>query len=75
MLNFISNLLSGLTAAVADWQQRQQAYAELFSLDDRSLADIGISRSEIPYVLSQVAAARNPRSMPAPANGNLQRAA
>ena len=52
MLNILGNLLHGLTASVADWRHRQRAYAELASLDDRSLADIGITRSEIPFVLS-----------------------
>ncbi len=44
----------------AAWRRRQQAYAELAQLDDRSLADIGITRSEIPYVLSQPRASRVP---------------
>jgi uncharacterized protein YjiS (DUF1127 family) len=51
MLNIFGNLLHGL----AGWRQRQRAYAELATLDDRSLADIGITRSEIPYVLSHAA--------------------
>jgi len=69
MLNLISNLLHGL----ADWRQRRRAYAELAMLDDRSLADIGISRSEIPYVLSH--AEEHHRDLGLPANSNLPRAA
>jgi uncharacterized protein YjiS (DUF1127 family) len=75
MLNFIGNLGHELAAAWAGWRRRQRAYAELAALDDRSLADIGITRSEIPYVLSRAAATRNPRAVDAPAEGNLRHAA
>jgi uncharacterized protein YjiS (DUF1127 family) len=69
MLNFLGNLLHGL----ADWRQRRQAYAELAALDDRSLADIGITRSEIPFVLSHAAEPR--ASITGAANSNVSRAA
>jgi uncharacterized protein YjiS (DUF1127 family) len=52
MLKIIGDLFHGLAASLADWRHRQKAYAELAALDDRSLADIGITRSEIPFVLS-----------------------
>jgi uncharacterized protein YjiS (DUF1127 family) len=32
------------------WREYQDTYSELTSLDDRMLADIGISRSDIPRV-------------------------
>ncbi|MDE2493629.1 MAG: DUF1127 domain-containing protein [Alphaproteobacteria bacterium] len=32
-------------------RRHQRSFAELYSLDDRSLADIGITRADIPYVL------------------------
>jgi len=52
-------MLSGLFKALAeryeDWRRRELAYRELSALDDRSLADIGISRSEIPYILERPA--------------------
>jgi uncharacterized protein YjiS (DUF1127 family) len=73
MLNILGNMLHGLSASVADWRQRQRAFAELASLDDRSLADIGITRSEIPYVLSHAAAQGTKTG--APANSNYQHAA
>ena len=75
MLHFVGNLAHTLATALAGWRQRQRAYAELFALDDRSLADIGITRSEIPYVLSHAAAARNPRALAAAPEGNLRHAA
>jgi uncharacterized protein YjiS (DUF1127 family) len=73
MLNLLGNLLHGVSASVAGWRQRQRAYAELSALDDRSLADIGITRSEIPYVLSH--AARERSETGTPANSNFQHAA
>jgi uncharacterized protein YjiS (DUF1127 family) len=39
-------------SALAEWRRREIARAELESLDDRTLADIGINRSEIPFVVS-----------------------
>jgi uncharacterized protein YjiS (DUF1127 family) len=38
---------------LAEYRRQQRALEELYSLDDRSLADIGITRSEIPYVLAK----------------------
>lgn len=69
MLNIFGNLAHGL----ARWRERQRALNELASLDDRSLADIGITRSEIPYVLSR-AVRRAELGLPA-ANSNTRRAA
>jgi uncharacterized protein YjiS (DUF1127 family) len=40
-----------LQGAYSDWRRRQAAYDELSALDDRSLADIGIHRSEIPAIV------------------------
>jgi uncharacterized protein YjiS (DUF1127 family) len=48
---FIVNLLAAAGHALSEWRNRQQAYVELMSLDDRSLADIGIRRSEIPAIV------------------------
>jgi uncharacterized protein YjiS (DUF1127 family) len=73
MLHFIGNLGHLLAMALAGWRRRQRAYAELFSLDDRSLADIGITRSEIRYVLANTAE-RNPRGVEEP-EGDLRHAA
>jgi uncharacterized protein YjiS (DUF1127 family) len=75
MLHFTGSLVHTLATALAGWRRRQRAYAELYGLDDRSLADIGITRSEIPYVLSHAAAARNPRASEAPETGDLRHAA
>jgi uncharacterized protein YjiS (DUF1127 family) len=59
---FIVNLLAAAGHALSDWRHRQQAYAELMALDDRSLADIGIRRSEIPAIVeSHHGASEKPR--------------
>lgn len=52
----LSLLISGLHNAkngYIAWRRRQAAYEELSSLDDRSLADIGITRADIPYLFSR----------------------
>jgi uncharacterized protein YjiS (DUF1127 family) len=48
---FLVPFLTAARHALSEWRRRQQAYAELTSLDDRSLADIGIRRSEIPAIV------------------------
>ena len=45
------NLFLATRNAFAGWRRRQRAYGELMALDDRSLADIGIHRSEIPAII------------------------
>ena len=60
MSSLIAQAFSALAEHYAEWRQRQQAYAELAQLDDRSLAYIGISRAEIPYVLSHPRPSRMP---------------
>jgi uncharacterized protein YjiS (DUF1127 family) len=45
------NLFLATRNAFAGWRRRQRAYGELMALDDRSLADIGIHRSEIPAIV------------------------
>ena len=43
----VVNLLVSAGRRFSDWRHRQQAYAELMALDDHSLADIGLHRSQI----------------------------
>jgi uncharacterized protein YjiS (DUF1127 family) len=47
------NLFMAARSAIARWRQRQRAYGELMALDDRSLADIGIHRSQIPAIVEE----------------------
>jgi len=48
------NLFVAARSALARLRQRQRAYDELMALDDRSLADIGIHRSQIPALVEGV---------------------
>lgn len=45
------NLFVAARNAIKDHRRRQRTYAELMALDDRSLADIGIHRSQIPAIV------------------------
>lgn len=53
MLNLVLSGLQHVQASYASWRRRQAAYDELNALDDRSLADIGITRADIPYLFSR----------------------
>jgi uncharacterized protein YjiS (DUF1127 family) len=68
----VVNLFATAGKAFAEWRARERAYAELMALDDRSLADIGIRRSQIRAILEadrradrqkRVAAARHSASL------------
>jgi uncharacterized protein YjiS (DUF1127 family) len=48
---FIINLFATAREAFSEWRRRSRAYSELMSLDDRSLSDIGVDRSEIPSLV------------------------
>jgi len=48
------NLLISARRTFSEWRRREQAYAELTALDDHSLADIGIHRSQIGGLLDGV---------------------
>jgi uncharacterized protein YjiS (DUF1127 family) len=50
----LSNVFVSARKAMAQWRQRERAYAELMALDDRSLSDIGIRRSEIAALVEGV---------------------
>jgi len=49
MLNVVGNLLHGLSVGLADWRQRNRAYAELAQLDDRALAAGGIDPGAVRF--------------------------
>jgi uncharacterized protein YjiS (DUF1127 family) len=74
MLDFIGHTLHSVGERFDGWRKYQQAYRELASLDDRALADIGVTRSEIPFILSHVSDPSRVKAMPA-ANENGRHAA
>ncbi len=45
------SLVASLSSRLGAWRERRLAAAELASLSDRELADIGVSRHEIPEVV------------------------
>ena len=47
----LMNVIVAARSAIHGWRQRERAYDELMGLDDRSLSDIGIHRSEIPAIV------------------------
>ena len=52
MFGSIVSASKAAISALAEWRRREIARAELESLDDRTLADIGINRAEIPFVVA-----------------------
>jgi uncharacterized protein YjiS (DUF1127 family) len=54
------NLFVAARSALARQLQLRRAYEELMALDDRSLADIGIHRSQIPAMVEGVDPAARP---------------
>jgi uncharacterized protein YjiS (DUF1127 family) len=71
----IVNLFVAARNAIADRRRRQRAYAELTGLDDRSLADIGIHRSQIPAIVARAqCAAKQEKARQTPAEAAAARA-
>ncbi|HUK11161.1 MAG TPA: DUF1127 domain-containing protein [Stellaceae bacterium] len=68
MSNFLAKLTDGLIGRFENWRARERAFQELAALDDRSLADIGLSRGDIPFILNNGAAQRQPVFQPLNAN-------
>jgi uncharacterized protein YjiS (DUF1127 family) len=73
----IATFFGGIADRYRNWRERERAYAELSALDDRTLADIGIRRSEIEYVIASAHPGEEPftpaavaDALPAPANAN-----
>lgn len=56
--SWLRNAVIAAFRAVADYPARRRAYDELTSLSDRELADIGLTRADIPRVLRGEAVAR-----------------
>jgi uncharacterized protein YjiS (DUF1127 family) len=46
------------------WRERRNATRELCALDDRSLAELGLRRAEIPFVVARPVSQRDQRSGP-----------
>jgi len=51
MMTTLNTIFGSLAERFKAWRERERAYAELSSLDDHTLADLGLRRSDIPLVL------------------------
>jgi uncharacterized protein YjiS (DUF1127 family) len=47
----LKSALSAVIGRFRQWREQQRAYAELSALDDHALADLGLRRSDIPFVV------------------------
>jgi uncharacterized protein YjiS (DUF1127 family) len=46
----LTRFVDGALAAVRDWRKRERGRRELAALDERTLHDIGLSRSDAQYL-------------------------
>jgi uncharacterized protein YjiS (DUF1127 family) len=67
-----TNFLGRIANRFLAWRERERAFAELSALDDRTLADLGLRRGDIPFVVYCQAQDRRPASGTSPANANLE---
>jgi uncharacterized protein YjiS (DUF1127 family) len=44
-------IISAAVRGFRVWQERQRVLNELYAMDDRSLADIGLRRADIPFAV------------------------
>ena len=75
MSRFLSQFASGLIGRFENWRARERAFQELASLDDRSLADIGLNRGDIPFVLDRRSNERADNVAPVISAGTVRHAA
>ena len=47
----LTHLLGNVAGRFGAWRERERAFAELNALDDRTLADLGLRRADIPCVV------------------------
>jgi Domain of unknown function (DUF1127) len=62
----VIDLLVAARRAFSEWRRRERAYAELAALDDHSLADIGLHRSQIIGLCEPVRTPVEPPPPPIP---------
>ena len=47
----ITSIFRALAGSFKAWRERERTFSELNSLDDHTLADLGLRRSDIPLVV------------------------
>ena len=68
----VVNLLLSVGRRFSEWRHRQEAYGELMALDDHSLADIGLHRSQIAGLVERPRVP-NSSSPPVPLSNTIAR--
>ncbi len=74
-MSTLTDLVGGLADRFTAWRRRERAFAELSALDDRTLADLGLRRADIPFVVyckaqERTAAAARGKPLRKVANGD-----
>jgi len=74
-LGFLGRAMAALAQAVVAWPERRAAYQRLHDLNDRELADIGLTRGEISRVFEpDFRVPTKPANANAPAHSRAQAA-
>jgi uncharacterized protein YjiS (DUF1127 family) len=80
-MSTLTGFIGSIAARFNAWRERERAFAELSALDDRTLADLGLRRGDIPYVVyckaqqrSATLSAAPQVASPANSNGGLRAA-
>lgn len=60
----LAGTLHPLRDRVEEWRERRNAAKELCALDDRTLAELGLRRPEIPFVVARPVRERDQRPLP-----------
>jgi uncharacterized protein YjiS (DUF1127 family) len=75
-MSTLARFLGSIADRYTAWRERERAFAELSALDDRTLADLGLRRGDIPYVVYSKAQKKhgatlsNAPQVASPANNN-----
>jgi uncharacterized protein YjiS (DUF1127 family) len=69
-MSALTNTLTALLERFKLWREHQRAFAELNALDDHALADLGLRRSDIEFVVYRKAYEANGIAVPSLADSN-----
>lgn len=50
-MSALKTIFGAIAQRFNDWRERERAFAELSALDDHTLADLGLRRADIPFVV------------------------
>jgi uncharacterized protein YjiS (DUF1127 family) len=69
-MSALTNTLTTLVERFKLWREHQRAFAELNALDDHALADLGLRRADIAFVVYRQEYEANGVAVPKLANRN-----